>query len=322
MVHHKKVRIRGASPRKKRKHKKSRRNVVRQNSIMSKKAESMSLDTDITKFRIAVIESLPDGESKTGAKLYEGELIPLTLKDKSLTASLHEVKDLVEFKRTIDEIADSLSGDELVTLHIEAHGAGENGIRLASGVNLGWKDFMDECRKLNDMLSGLLVVILSMCYSIPILGSIDPTQRAPFKAILLTNKDVTVDEVERGFTAFYNSYKNPLDVFKATGVIRDEVNKGDETSSPFHLMVADHIFDLLTNPDRDPDGFVHIVNDTFCRLKAQYPEYTRERTEKEIREMLNDLAKNGRDYFLFFDRVKGAQIVDNNDARRAMAGKI
>ena len=82
-------------------------------------------------------------------------------------------------------------------------------------------------------------------------------------------------------------------------------DKGDEKSSPFHLMVADHIFDLLTNPDRDPDGFAHIVNDNFCRLKAQYPEYTRERTEKEIRAMLNDLAKNGRDYFLFYDRVKG-----------------
>lgn len=306
MAHHKKIRIRGVSPRRK-KHRKSKRIVDRHNSISSKKAELLSPDIDINKFRIAVIESLPDSESKTGTKLYEGELIPLTLKDESFTASLHVVKDIVDFKRTIDEIAESLGGDELVTLHIEAHGAGENGIRLASGDNLSWKVFMDECRKLNDMLSGLLVVTLSMCYSIPILGSIDPTQRAPFKAILLTNKDVTVDEVERGFTAFYDSYKNLLDVFKATSIIRDEVNKGDETTSPFHLMVADHIFDLLTNPDRDPDGFAHIVNDTFCRLKAQYPEYTKERTEKEIRAMLNDLAKKGRDYFLYRDRVKAKE---------------
>lgn len=305
MAHHKKIGIRGTSPRRKKKHKKSRRDIDRQGSIMSSKAEFMSPDTDVTKFRIAVVESLSDGESKTGTNLYEGELKPLTLKDESLTASLHVVNDITNFKRAIDEIADSLGGDELVTLHIEAHGAGENGIRLASGENLGWKDFMDECRKLNDKISGLLVVTLSMCYSIPILGCIDPIQRAPFKAILLTNKNVTVDEVERGFTAFYNNYKTPLDVFKATSVIRDEVNKGDETSSPFHLLVADQIFDLLTNPNRDPDGFGHIVNENFCRLKALNPEYTRERTEKEIRAMLNDLAKNGRDYFLFYDRVKG-----------------
>lgn len=82
------------------------------------------------------------------------------------------------------------------------------------------------------------------------------------------------------------------------------MNKGDETTSPFHLMVADTIFDLLTDPDRDPEGFSHIVNDNFCRLKALNPEYTKERTETEIRAMLNDLAKTGKDYFTFQDEIK------------------
>ena len=304
MVHHKKTRIRGRSLKRKR-HKKTKKDRTNNKKKHLNKNRIMSPDTDIKKFRIVVIESLPEGESKTGTRLYEGDLKPMTLKDESLTASLHLVKDIDDFKRTIDEIANSLGGDELVTLHIEAHGAGENGIRLASGDNLSWKDFMNLCRKLNDMLCGLMVVTLSMCYSIPILGSIDPTKRAPFKAVLLTNKNVSIDEVERGFTAFYNSYKNPLDVFKATGAIKHEVNEGVESSSPFHLMVADHIFDMLTNPDRDPDGFAHIVNAHFCRLKALNPEYTKERTEREIRSMLTDLAKNGRDYFLFRDRING-----------------
>lgn len=265
----------------------------------------MKPDTEITKFRIAVIESLSEKETHTGTKLYEGELLPLTLKDEAITASLYEVKNKAEFSNAIDAILDTLGGDELVTLHIEAHGNDENGILLSSNEVLGWREFMDECRKLNEALSGLLVVTMAMCYSIPILGSVDPTKRAPFKAVLLTNKDVTVDEVERGFTAFYNNYKNPLDVFKATEIIRDEVNKGENASSPFHLIVADNVFDLLTNPDRDPMGFKHIVNDNFCRLKAVNAEYTRERAEKEIRAMLVELAKMGRDYFLFWDRIKG-----------------
>lgn len=265
----------------------------------------MKADTEITKFRIAVIESLSEEETHTGTQLYEGELVPLTLKDEAITASLHVVKNKAEFSKAIDAIIESLSYDELVTLHIEVHGDDENGILLSSKEILGWKDFMDECRKLNEVVNGLLVVTLAMCYSIPILGSVDPTKRAPFKAVLLTNKDVTVDEVERGFTAFYNNYKNPQDVFKATGIIRDEVNEGENVSSPFHLMVADNVFDLLTNPDRDPEGFKHIVNDNFCRLKTLNPEYTKERTEKEIRAMLQELTKTGRDYFLFWDMIKG-----------------
>ena len=136
------------------------------------------------------------------------------------------------------------------------------------------------------------------------MGCIDPTKRAPFKAILLTNKDVTVDEVERGYTAFFNNYKNPLDTFKATSAIQSEVNYGGENTSPFHLLVADTIFDWFVDLNRDPNGFSHIVNENFCRLKAMNPEYTRERTEAEIRGFINDLAKKGRDYFLYWDRIK------------------
>lgn len=303
MAHHKKIRIRGRSVKRKR-HRKSRRGRERRAAIPLISNEAMSPDSDVKKFRIAVIESLSEGEIHTGTKLYEGELIPLTFSDDSRTASLHIVKDKSEFAKSIRDIIDSLSGDELVTLHVEAHGAGDKGILLSSGEILGWKDFMDSCRTLNEVLNGLLIVTLSMCNSLPILGCIDPTKRAPFKAILLTNKDVTVDEVERGFTAFYNNYQNPLDAFKATDIIRSEVNKGDDVSSPFHLLVADTIFDWFVDTNRDPDGFAHIVNDNFCRLKAMNPAYTRERTETDIRGFINELAKNGRDYFLYWDRVK------------------
>ena len=303
MAHHKKISIRGRSPKRKR-HRKSRKERERRKLVLPYKYEPMNPDTDIKKFRIAVIESLPEGEMHTGTKLFEGELKPLTVSDDSLTASLYTVNYKAEFEKSIQEIINSLSGDELVTLHVEAHGAGEEGVLLSSGEILGWKNFMDSCRILNEVLSGLLIVTLSMCNSLPILGCIDPTKRAPFKAILLTNRDVTVDEVERGFIAFYNNYKNPLDTFKATGVIRGEVNNGVENSSPFHLLVADTIFDWFVDLNRDPEGFAHIVNENFCRLKAMNPEYTREKTEAEIRGFINDLAKNGRDYFLYRDRVK------------------
>lgn len=303
MAHHKKIRIRGRSVKRKR-HRKSKRAKERRGSCPLVKHEAMSPDTDIKKFRVAVIESLPEGEIHTGTKLYEGELKILKLSDDSLTASLHSVKDKAGFDNSIKEIINSLSGDELVTLHVEAHGAGERGILLSSGEILGWKEFMDSCRVLNEVLNGLLIVTLSMCNSLPILGCIDPTKRAPFKAILLTNKDVTVDEVERGYTAFYNNYKNPLDTFKATSAIQSEVNYGDENTSPFHLLVADTIFDWFVDLNRDPAGFAHIVNENFCRLKALNPEYTRERTETEIRAFMDELAKNGRDHFLYWDRVK------------------
>ena len=259
----------------------------------------MGPNTDIKKFRVVVIESLPDGEIHTGTRLYEDELIPISNRDKSFETSFYSVGTIKEFEHAVKNIIRKLSGDELIALHVEAHGGEEKGILLSSGDYLGWKEFMDLCRNLNVELGGLLIVTLAMCYSLPILGSVDPTKRAPFKAVLLTRRDVTVDEVERGFVAFYSLYRKPLDFFKANEVMRDEVNDGHD--SPYAYMIADTIFDMMTDPDRDPDGFKHIVNDNFCRLKSANPEYTKERTEAEIREFLDELVKNGKEYFTFND---------------------
>lgn len=267
----------------------------------------MGPDTDIKKFRVVVIESLPDGEIHTGTRLYEDELIPISNRDESFETSFYSVGTIKEFEHAVKDVVRKLSGDELVALHVEAHGGEEKGIRLSSGEYLGWKEFMDLCRILNVKLGGLLIITLAMCYSLPILGSVEPTKRAPFKAVLLTRRDVTVDEIERGFVTFYSQYRNPLDFFKAIEAMREEVNDG--YNSPYVYMVADTIFDMMTDPDRDPEGFKHIVNDNFCRHKAMNPEYTRERTEAEIREFLNELAKNGKDFFTFRDlemRKKGA----------------
>ena len=78
MVHHKKIRIRGRSVKKKR-HRKARKDRAYNNQLPLNMNHIISPDTDIKKFRIAVIESLPEGEIHTGTKLYEGELKPLTL---------------------------------------------------------------------------------------------------------------------------------------------------------------------------------------------------------------------------------------------------
>ena len=151
MAHHKKIRIHGRSVKRKR-HRRSKRTNDKMKLYSLRKNVAMSPDTEITKFRIAVIESLSEEEIHTGTKLYEGELKPLCYSDDSITASFHTVTNIVEFDKVIHEIINSLSGDELVTLHIEAHGSGERGILLSSGEILGWKDFMDLCRNLNGAL--------------------------------------------------------------------------------------------------------------------------------------------------------------------------
>lgn len=265
---------------------------------------SVDSGVDITKFKVVVIESLQEKEPHTGYNLYEGELVPISKADESFVPSYYSVASASEFEGVIKDVCEKLRIDELVTLHIEAHGDDEKGIYLASHETLKWKDFLDMCRTINEKINGLLVVTLALCYSIPVLGAIDPSKRAPFKTVLYTRRNVSFGEIEDGFRAYYQKYRNILDFFKATGSIRAEVNDGDEATSPYDYIVADDIFDKIVDPDRDPEGLKHIVNENYCLMKARNPEYTWERTEKEIRGFLEDLAKNGKGYFLFWDKLK------------------
>ena len=260
----------------------------------------MKPNAEIEKYRVVIIESLPDNEIKTGKKLFEDDLQPIAKADDSFEAVLFQVNTVAEFKNAISKTILQLKGNELVTLHIEAHGYEDKGILLSSKEILQWSDFLDCCRKVNIQLNGLLMVTTAMCYSLPLIAKIDPLKRAPFKAILLSTKDLTVGEIEAGFSAFFGVYRNLLNVFDATSAIIQEVNNGSNKGK-FQLLVADYLFDEITNPDRDPIGFAHIVNEHYCINKSKDPTYSKERVESEIRQVLAELSKNGRDFFLFKD---------------------
>ncbi len=260
-------------------------------------------DTELTAFGVAVIESLPSSECQTGTKLFYDILQPLQATDSTLFYELYSVSSVEEFKETIRVIIRKHKKHELIALHIEAHGC-EEGAQLSSGELLSWKEFLDCCRNVNEEMCGLLVVTTAMCYSISLIAAVNPALRAPFKAIIITRRDVTVDEILRGYTEYFMVYRNCLDIGPAKEAMRKEVNSGTIETSPFEMITSEWLFDEITNPDRDPAAFQQITNIKFCELKAKDSSYTRERVDKEIRDFFHSLAENGKDYYTFADYWK------------------
>lgn len=263
----------------------------------------MNPNVEITKYGVAIIESLPSGESQTGLKLYQDVLMPIQAADESLFYNYYRADDYQSFDTTIKTIIGKHKENEMLALHVETHGC-EDGVILASGELILWKDFLAYCRAINVELYGLLIVSTAMCYSLSLMAAVDPSLRAPFKAIVITRRDVKVDEIERGYSAYFGVYRNCLDLFQAKEAMRHEVNDGDVTNSPFEVITADWLFDQITNPDNNPIGFPHIINNWYCIRKSQDPSYTKERVETEIRGFLKDLAENGKDYFSFADLLR------------------
>ena len=178
---------------------------------------------DITKFKVIVIESLQEKELHTGCSLYEGELVPIGKADDSFVPSYFSVTTVSEFEGVIKDVCENIRADELVTLHVEAHGDKEKGLYLASHEYLDWRRLVDMCRLLNEKLNGLLILTTAVCNSMHLLSYIDPFKRAPFLAVIVANDIVKVYQLERGYIAFYQNYKNILGFFNATGALVTEL---------------------------------------------------------------------------------------------------
>lgn len=260
---------------------------------------STNSKAEIDRFGIVIIESLREGELQTGTKLYNDVLKPRCTADESMFCEYYRVHSLPDFEYAISQIIQKHQSNEMLALHIEAHGC-EEGVVVSSGDLITWKHFLDCCRALNVELNGLLIVTTALCYSISIMGAIDPSLRAPFKAIVITRRSVTTDEVFRGYSEYFQLYTNILDVGPAKEAMRREVNSGTPDTSPFEMITSNWLFDQITNPDRDSEAFQHIVNQQYCIKKAENPSYTRNRVEKEIR-LLFEALRERRDYFTFQD---------------------
>ena len=264
----------------------------------------MGSDNEIIRFGVAIIESIPDGEMHTGRMIYEDIMLPKRYADDTLFYDYYTAKTVSEFEDAVHTIINKHQDNEMLALHVEAHGC-EDGVSLASGELLDWKGFLNLCRDLNNELNGLLCVTTALCYSISLMAAIDPANRAPFKAVVITRRPVIANEILKGYTAYFSIYRNILDIGPAKEAMRKVVNSGDEASSPFEMITAEWLFDQITNPDRDPDAFMHIVNKWFCIKKSEDSTYTRERVESEIRSLFENLVKNGRDFFLYKDIFQG-----------------
>ena len=167
----------------------------------------MNPSVDITRFGVAIIESLAPGEPQTGTKLYNEVLMPLQAADETLFYDLYKIENANDLNTTINTIIEKHKDNEMLALHFETHGC-EEGVQLASGEIIPWNVFLNYCRAVNEELGGLLNVTTAMCYSIPLMAYVMPSLRAPFNAIVISRRDVKVDEIERGYSAYFQLYRN------------------------------------------------------------------------------------------------------------------
>lgn len=262
----------------------------------------MDATTEITKYKIVIIQSLKDDDLKTGGMLYDRLSTTLPFKYPDTSVKFYNVKDKRELAMAFYTIFNEIENGELVTLQIETHGC-EEGIELTSGELVTWKEFFGSIRPINEKMLNLLLVCMSMCYGGALITHFEPEKRAPYRAFIGVGSTIKAGVLLDGFSAFYENYHNLLDSFAAYEAMKDATIDVDTGRSPFWFMSSEDVFKKTLDPDRDPDNFKHMVNEQFVKQKVEGKDVTWEQVANEIRELLTETNKRYYENFTFRDLI-------------------
>lgn len=258
-------------------------------------------DIEITRFGIIVIQSLREEDKKTGEELERDVLRYKEHLHENSFVRLFNVENLSDFERILNQIIDTTTPGEIFTLHFETHGS-RNGIQLASGEFITWKQFYDCIRPINIKLNNLLLIVMASCYGASLISYLDPMQRAPFLAFVGARRILTEDEVRRSFSAFYHEYTNPLDIVESMKAINFEIDEGNLSRQTFLCLTSEKLFDMTLDYLRNPNHFRLMVEsklEEFNSLSDEKTTYSE--MENHLIIFFKETSTKNRDYFCFMD---------------------
>lgn len=260
---------------------------------------------DVKIFGPVIIESLGDGDKKTG-RIFHEEIIKFkTFQEPNLSAFYYDEQTKESFLKRFETIALKVREEHYFPIiHLEAHGS-KDGIHLGSGENLKWKELMPYLIEINVLIENRLMVSLGTCYGISLISAIDPTKRAPFRFVIGSTKEVTEKDVLIGFEKYFEIFYFSFDAVKSL----DEMNKAIGATR-FFIIDEEECFDKIVDPDRDPVFF----RDSIFKLASERFHFNTDyknipfgkifkQMESEAREALRK-AKGGRGYFCMRDLRK------------------
>jgi len=189
--------------------------------------------------KIWVIESLPEGDLKTGQNLVDNQLAQVKISQPDLHVSLNRPETKAQFLRLLIIIRDqTLDVGMYPMLHIECHGS-QDGLFTSNGELLKWDDLREALIEINEACRLNLVILLATCYGGHLIKVATKLDRAPFWAIIGADKEVTAGDVERDFGVFYSTFFQSLDGDAAVAALNGGKCGSERT---YHFLSAAGLF--------------------------------------------------------------------------------
>lgn len=181
---------------------------------------------------IYVVESLPDGDLRTGRELFEQILKPAEFKLDGLVVEHHFVETREEFVGCLKRIAYAADvANHLPIVHLETHGT-TDGIALASGERLAWTELVPHLTSINVKCRNNLIVVAVSCYGWNLTASLLPSDRAPVFMLVGPTDEMGAGELLEATRRFYMALVADMDVNSALGSANADLDFKDWALRP------------------------------------------------------------------------------------------
>lgn len=187
-------------------------------------------------------------------------------------------------------------------MHIVTHGY-ERSLGPEIKTNeIKWAELFTYTRQLNEIMGNNLLLVLSSCVGGGILSCLQPEQHAPYRAIIANTREVFMKDAINGFHAFYSKYYNMLDFVERIKALNNAIDYSEEIESgkkkvEFFIMSAEHSFDEVFNPDRDPVFFKSVVD----KILPPNEDIAQELRVQKAKELFKKKGQKLKPHFMFED---------------------
>lgn len=171
--------------------------------------------------KITVLESLADGERKTGRELAHTIKLELLARSETQPVEYNPVPGCEEFIAALERLEREADAGHIPMLHIECHGDRESGLHFADGTSMPWEELAERLLRINIRTRFNLFVLVSACFGAYFLGMLSAIRPCPCWGIVAPTEAVYPDELENGFGEFYRALFTTWDAGEATAVLKE-----------------------------------------------------------------------------------------------------
>lgn len=178
--------------------------------------------------KIVVVQSLKDGELRTGSRLHEDlEMLNIAHGHK-LDINIQDIDRKINFMQLLTDLTNGTKLNGLCpVLHIETHGSVDTtGLVLSSGDFISWTELKDPLINLNIATKNNLLVVLAVCNGAYLTEIIKLTDRAPCWGLIGPAKTIQAGVVLASFSAFYAELLKTGDGGQALRLLNEAVPEG------------------------------------------------------------------------------------------------